>query len=110
MLAVNEARAKLGYLRDTPDNRRVVTTTMLRAFKDHGLRAFDVSRNLPLAEELFFIPTEAQLEQNALKACRAACERRNAAAQVRTSGAGLLCGTWRWLFGGREADPPPLVG
>lgn len=68
---VNETRAKLGFLRDTPDNRRVVETTMLRLYKEKNVRAFDVSRHLPLARSMYFIPTESQIEEVKLNTCKA---------------------------------------
>lgn len=101
--AVNEARAKLGYLKDTADNRRVVITTLLRIYKEKNVRAFDVSRHLPLAEELFFVPTEAQLEKNALARSAAVSSRRAEEAEERNPAMDWSA-RWNWLFGRKAAS------
>lgn len=56
--AIQEVRAQIGWVSDSPANRLVVGRLIRERMKDSGMRPLHISQWSPVAIELFFAPTE----------------------------------------------------
>jgi len=65
---VNHAKTEVGSrLDDKPENRMVLDKVMRDYLKDRFVRNSDIAKAMPLAVELYFVPTEEDIEANAMR-------------------------------------------